>query len=75
MTSERVNHRWWTKGIYPCHWTWNPDGTMRDESGVYIRAGKWRPPGRLQFLAMRMAVVTGEASGGWLPLGAVRLLG
>lgn len=33
---------------------------MRDKSGVYIRAGKWRPPGRLQFLAMRMAVVTGS---------------
>lgn len=39
---------------------------MRVESGVYIQAGKWRLPGRL-FLAMWMAEVTEEVSGGWLP--------
>lgn len=39
---------------------------MRVELGVYIQAGKWRLPGRL-FLAMWMAEVTEEVSGGWLP--------
>lgn len=34
---------------------------------MYIWAGKRRPLGRLQFLVPRMAVVTEEASGGWLP--------
>lgn len=66
VNNERVNCRWWTEGIHPCHRTWNPDGTMRVESGVYIQAGKWRLPGRL-FLAMWMAEVTEEVSGGWLP--------
>lgn len=66
VNNERVNCRWWTEGTHPCHRTWNPDGTMRVESGVYIQAGKWRLPGRL-FLAMWMAEVTEEVSGGWLP--------
>lgn len=45
VNNERVNCRWWTEGTHPCHRTWNPDGTTREESGVYIQAGKWRPCG------------------------------
>lgn len=66
VNDERVSCRWWTEGTHPCHRTWNLDGTTREESGVYIQAGKWRPPGRL-FLAMWVAVVTEEVSGGCLP--------